>query len=100
MKPVSITRLDTRSLRIVWDDGTECTHTMAQLRRSCPCASCTTEFERQGPSYIPLFAGDALTLDGIDPVGNYALQFRWKDGHHTGIYTYEYLRSLCSPPTT
>ncbi|MBZ0307403.1 MAG: DUF971 domain-containing protein, partial [Anaerolineae bacterium] len=28
-------------------------------------------------------------------VGNYALQFTWDDGHHTGIYTWEYLLRLC-----
>ena len=28
-------------------------------------------------------------------VGNYALQFTWDDGHHTGIYTWEYLYQIC-----
>ena len=27
-------------------------------------------------------------------VGNYALNPTWDDGHETGIYTFEYLRSL------
>jgi DUF971 family protein len=31
----------------------------------------------------------------IRPVGNYAIEFRWEDGHSTGIYAYDYLRSLC-----
>ena len=31
----------------------------------------------------------------ILPVGNYALQPRWSDGHDTGIYTWEFLYSLC-----
>jgi len=31
----------------------------------------------------------------IIPVGNYALQPEWSDGHHTGIYTWAYLRGLC-----
>ena len=30
----------------------------------------------------------------IDVVGNYALHFTWSDGHNTGIYSYDYLRSL------
>ena len=29
------------------------------------------------------------------PVGNYAIQPEWKDGHHTGLYTWPYLRGLC-----
>ena len=31
----------------------------------------------------------------VEPVGNYALNFRWSDGHSTGIYTFEYLRKIC-----
>jgi len=31
-------------------------------------------------------------------VGNYALQFRWGDGHGEGIYTWELLRGLCECP--
>jgi DUF971 family protein len=34
-------------------------------------------------------------LREIRGVGNYAIEFRWHDGHSTGIYTYNYLRSLC-----
>jgi len=32
----------------------------------------------------------------LHPVGNYALQPVWDDGHSTGIYTWEYLRHLCT----
>ncbi len=34
-------------------------------------------------------------LSEIRPVGNYAIEFRWEDGHNAGIYTFDYLRSLC-----
>lgn len=37
-------------------------------------------------------------LAEISAVGNYAIQFRWEDGHSTGIYTFDYLRSLCPCP--
>jgi DUF971 family protein len=30
----------------------------------------------------------------IEYVGRYALQFRWSDGHSTGLYTFELLRRL------
>ena len=29
------------------------------------------------------------------PVGRYALQFNWQDGHSAGIYSWEYLRRMC-----
>jgi DUF971 family protein len=34
-------------------------------------------------------------LIDIRAVGNYAIEFRWQDGHSTGIYSYDYLRALC-----
>jgi DUF971 family protein len=36
-----------------------------------------------------------LEIDRFDPVGRYALQIVWFDGHDTGLYSYKYLRSLC-----
>jgi DUF971 family protein len=36
-----------------------------------------------------------LKMEAIEPVGNYALQIRWNDGHAAGIYSYEYLRGIC-----
>jgi DUF971 family protein len=29
-------------------------------------------------------------------IGNYAIQFLWSDTHYTGIYTHDFLRSVCS----
>ncbi len=36
------------------------------------------------------------TADVVDvvPVGRYAIQIRWGDGHDTGIYTYDSLRRM------
>jgi DUF971 family protein len=30
-------------------------------------------------------------------VGNYAIRFRWSDGHDTGIFDFRFLRSLDPP---
>ena len=38
---------------------------------------------------------DGLNLERIEPVGSYALQFHWSDGHSTGIYTWTLLRAAC-----
>jgi ATP-binding protein involved in chromosome partitioning len=35
----------------------------------------------------------------IAPVGRYGIQISWTDGHDTGIYTFEYLRSLDPTPS-
>lgn len=32
---------------------------------------------------------------GVNPVGNYALQFDFDDGHNSGIYSWEVLYGMC-----
>ncbi len=36
-----------------------------------------------------------VTIEHIDPVGNYGLPFRVSDGHHPRIYSWSYLYRLC-----
>ena len=43
------------------------------------------------PSTIPL----DIHAERIDPVGSYAIQIRWSDGHDTGLYSWRYLYELC-----
>jgi DUF971 family protein len=31
---------------------------------------------------------DDVTIEKVQAVGSYALQFQWSDGHYTGIYTW------------
>lgn len=33
-------------------------------------------------------------LRSLTPVGNYAIQATWNDGHDSGIYTWDMLRTL------
>jgi DUF971 family protein len=35
-----------------------------------------------------------VKIDRIEPVGHYAIQLHFDDGHNTGIYSWEYLREL------
>jgi DUF971 family protein len=37
----------------------------------------------------------ATRLNSLEAVGSYALTIEWEDGHHYGIYTWDYLRALC-----
>jgi DUF971 family protein len=93
--PLSIRLTEAKQLEIRWSDGKVCLYGMPHLRKHCPCATCEAEKKSKGPFYIPLFAGDMLTLSDITQQGHYAIQLFWKDGHHTGIYDYDYLRGLC-----
>jgi DUF971 family protein len=36
-----------------------------------------------------------VSIDEIKPVGNYALQLCFDDGHDTGLYSWDYLYDLC-----
>ena len=80
-------------VRITWDDGHVGDYPREYLRGYCPCALC------QGhEAEIKFIAGPTAELAEINAVGNYAVQFRWEDGHSTGIYTFDYLLSLCLCP--
>jgi DUF971 family protein len=85
------------TLTIDWEDGHRSVYTARQLRWACPCAVCSGKWGRSGvlgsqPS-LPL---DELQLVDVSLVGCYALCPVWASGHDTGIYTFDYLRSLSS----
>lgn len=72
---------------------------LERLRDACPCAGCKGEtvlLQRfEAPPQDRTTPG-RYTLEKAIPVGNYAMQFVWGDGHADGIYTLEQLRALCS----
>jgi DUF971 family protein len=84
-------------LALKWDDGGEQFIPLEKLRRACPCAGCAGERDIMGNLYKapdkPLSAF-AFQLMRLQPVGGYALQPAWADGHNTGIFSFDYLRSL------
>jgi len=98
-RPVDIGPSDDGSaLEITWGDGHASTYQPRDLRLRCPCAGCVDE--RTGRRMLT----SAMIQPGVYPtaihyVGRYALQFLWSDGHETGIYTYELLRSSCGCET-
>lgn len=94
--PVEINHMREKGLvRITWDDGHVGDYPREYLRGYCPCALCQGHDAAMGTKFISV--PDAKLAE-ISAVGNYAIQFRWEDGHSTGIYTYDYLRSLCPCP--
>jgi DUF971 family protein len=97
MIPTSIKRSAAAELAVEWDDGHRGRHTLQALRRYCPCASCQTESAEHDRSagILPILTPGKNELQSIVPVGSYAVQLTWKDGHGTGIYTFDYLRGLC-----
>ena len=92
--PTQIAQAGPKELRIVWQDGHESLYPVRELRIACACAHCVEELSGR-----PLLKPESVAPDvrpvGIAPVGRYAIQFSWSDGHDSGIYTFERLRALC-----
>ncbi len=92
--PKDMNWIDKGVFGIEWSDGHQSVYPVRHLRENCPCAACVDEWtgeRRLNPESIPLL----IMLKDIEPVGNYALRFKWSDGHETGIYTFYHLRRLC-----
>jgi len=95
------TKLDRTAdgLRIEWSDGEQHEISLTQLRKACPCATCREK--RNAPpapssqlNVITKEEAQPLKLASARPVGNYAYNFTFSDGHDTGIYTFAFLREL------
>jgi DUF971 family protein len=93
IEPREIKQEGDAGLRITWADDCVCVYAAAELRRACPCAQCVNEWTGQR-TLKPETISEELTIGDISVVGRYALNFRWSDGHETGIYSFRYLREL------
>jgi len=93
-----------KGLEIDWSDGHRSAWSFAWLRDACPCATCIDERAQQArkagqpkpkpKDLLPMYAPPAKPKSA-QPVGRYAIQFNWLDGHSGGIYSWEYLRRMC-----
>lgn len=78
-------------LELTWPDGRVDRVPYRHLRAQCPCASCRDEWT--GKRILdPETIRPDLKLEGMEPVGTYAVRLAWNDGHDTGLYTWEALR--------
>lgn len=87
---------------ITWTDGHASHYDFVYLREWCPCATCNDErqkkheFASHAPSSaaLPMFKPKPRAQSATQ-VGNYAIQISFSDGHSTGIYSYDYFRTIC-----
>jgi DUF971 family protein len=93
IEPTQIVQESDSNISIKWSDNTETSYSGPVLRRSCPCATCVNEWT--GEKILRDDQVDeSLTFTHISIVGRYALSFHFSDGHNTGIYSFDYLRTL------
>jgi DUF971 family protein len=82
-----------RVLDVEFDDGAAFSIPFELLRVYSPSA----EVMGHGPGQEVLQVGKRdVGIAGIEPVGNYAVQPTFSDGHNTGLYTWDYLYKLGS----
>ncbi|MBC7453151.1 MAG: DUF971 domain-containing protein [Massilia sp.] len=82
-----------RVLDITFDDGAAFSLPFEFLRVFSPSA----EVRGHGAGQEVLQLGKReVGMAGIEPVGNYAVQPTFSDGHNTGLYTFAYLYQLGS----
>ena len=102
---------------ITWADGHLSHYDFAYLREECPCAMCNDERQKKAAGrqkdmqlkkqdvphgaapplsspLLPMFK-PKLTAMSAHAVGNYALQIDFNDGHATGIFSFDFLRTIC-----
>ncbi|MGB7847205.1 MAG: DUF971 domain-containing protein [Candidatus Acidiferrum sp.] len=88
---------------ITWADGHSSHFEFGFLRDHCPCATCNDErAKKESHAAMNLPASPLLPMYKPKPraqaatqMGNYAIQINFTDGHSTGIFSYDYLRTLC-----
>lgn len=105
--PVSLEKTEDRCLIIRWSDSVEQRIPFRTLRDGCRCAHC---LEKHGESDAASTNGELkltnelpvltlaetmpLELVSMEPAGNYAYRIRFSDGHSSGIYSFELLRTI------
>lgn len=94
--PETIARDGDSAIAITWSDGRITRWTASALRSNCPCATCRekkraaeAEPESNLLAGLPvLSAAEAqpLTITSMRPVGSYAYNIAFSDGHSSGLF--------------
>jgi DUF971 family protein len=102
---------------ITWADQHSSHYDFAYLREQCPCAMCNDERMKKelgrekdaqlkkehaahpaapalSSPLLPMFK-PKLAAKSAHAVGNYALQIDFNDGHTAGIFSFDFLRTIC-----
>ena len=91
-QPTQITvHEQSRQLEVGFSDGQTFRIPFELMRVYSPSA----EVQGHGPGQEVLQTGKRhVVIESIEPVGHYAVQPRFSDGHDSGIFTWEYLYRL------
>ncbi len=80
-----------KRLEVDFAGGQQFGYPAEYLRVESPSA----EVQGHAPDERVIVAGkQEVGIDGVDPVGHYAIRIHFDDGHDTGIFTWDYLLQL------
>ena len=86
---------DRARLRLSWPGGETAEILAGPLRSACRCAWCT---RARIDGTFAASSGD-VAIERLVPIGDYAINIAFSDGHARGIYPWSYLRKLALPET-
>jgi len=92
MNPTALTvHQKSRVLDIAFDDGKQFSIAFELLRVYSPSAE--VRGHGQGQEVLQLGKRE-VGISAVEPVGNYAIQPTFTDGHNTGLFSWDYLYKL------
>lgn len=97
MSPKQVKIIKKDKLKITWEDSTETILSLKYMRDECPCAGCKGEtilLKTYRPPAPKVVTPEMYQVKNLEVVGDYAIQVTWKDGHNTGIYSWDYIKQL------
>lgn len=81
---------DGRTLHVRLDTEAAFNLSAERLRAACRCAHCRrAQIDGVFPSKFP-----SVTIAAVTPIGHYAVNLEFSDGHARGIYPWSYLAEL------
>ncbi len=102
LQPIAIEREGDGAIVITWDDQSQTRWTASELRKICPCATCREKKRDSGdaaaapkPTMLPVLStaeARPVRIESMRPVGSYAYNIAFSDGHSSGIYPFAILR--------
>jgi DUF971 family protein len=86
-------------LTVTWADGETSRYSVGHLRRWSPSAEARQQRQALAENPLAVLPASAATPDSleavsIERVGNYAVRISFSDGHHTGLYSWQWLRTI------
>jgi DUF971 family protein len=99
-RPIHLDLDREKGLLVRWSGGEESFFPIGYLRKWSPSAETKHLREEMARNPLTVLPNSALRHQGpikaehAELVGNYAVRIHFNDGHHTGIYSWEYLRQI------